>query len=226
MTDTDTDTPALLSGGAEELNLADQAYEQLRRVILMRQLPGGTFVVENKLAEQLHISRTPMREAILRLAAEGLLVKHGSRSFAVRRVMPAEFFQSMRMREMLECEAIRLAMGKVPMERIAAVRVEIAHLATAQTQERAHWDADDQIHLMFPDASGNEVLGKLIRQIRVNTRLFEISSPFRRVREDGAEHLAILDAYITGDAEATMAAMRRHLHNLSAEALAILSGAA
>jgi DNA-binding GntR family transcriptional regulator len=216
-------TPATIDFG-EDLNLADQAYEQLRRLILMRQLPGGTFVVEGKLAEQLHISRTPMREAILRLAAEGLLVKHGSRSFAVRRVLPAEFFQAMRMRELLECEAIRLSMGKIPAGRIETVRTQIARLATAQTQERAHWDADDQIHLMFPDASGNDVLGRLIRQVRVTTRLFEISSPFRRVREDGAEHLAILDAYAKDDAVATADALRCHLRNLSAEAMAIIRG--
>ncbi|WP_158746610.1 GntR family transcriptional regulator [Acidisphaera sp. L21] len=210
----------------DDLNLADQAYEQLRRLILMRQLPGGTFVVEGKLAEQLHISRTPMREAILRLAAEGLLVKHGSRSFAVRRVTPTEFFQAMRVRELLECEAIRLAMGKIPAEAIAAVKVDIARLATAQTQERAHWDADDRMHLMFPDASGNEVLGRLIRQIRVTTRLFEISSPFRRVKEDGAEHLAILKAYAKGDVAATVEALRTHIRNLSSDAMAIISGAA
>lgn len=210
----------------EELNLADQAHARLRRLILMRELPGGTFVVEGKLAEQLNISRTPMREAILRLAAEGLLVKHGSRSFAVRRVMPAEFFQSMRLRELLECEAIRLSMGKIPAKTIAEVKAEIAHLATAATQERAHWDADDRIHLMFPDASGNAVLAAMIRQLRVTTRLFEISSPFRRVKDDGSEHLAMLDACEKGDTDGAMAGMRMHLQNLSADAMRILSGAA
>jgi DNA-binding GntR family transcriptional regulator len=53
---------AALETGGEELNLADQAHARLRRLILMRELPGGTFVVEGKLAEQLNISRTPMRE--------------------------------------------------------------------------------------------------------------------------------------------------------------------
>lgn len=215
-----------IASPAEELNLADQAHARLRRLILTRELPGGTFVVEGKLAEQLNISRTPMREAILRLAAEGLLVKQGSRSFAVRRVMPTEFFQSMRMREVLECEAIRLSMGKIPVQTVEDVRRDIAHLATASSQDRAHWDADDRIHLMFPDASGNAVLSGLIRQLRETTRLFEISRPFLRVREDGAEHLDILAAYLTGDAEAAMVAVRTHLRNLQSEAMQILSGAA
>jgi DNA-binding GntR family transcriptional regulator len=217
---------AALEPVAEELNLADQAHARLRRLILTRELPGGTFVVEGKLAEQLSISRTPMREAILRLAAEGLLVKQGSRSFAVRRVMPTEFFQSMRMREVLECEAIRLSMGKIPLKTVEGVRRDIAHLANAPSQDRAHWDADDRIHLMFPEASGNAVLAGLIRQLREITRLFEISSPFLRVKEDGAEHLDVLTAYVTGDTEAAMAAMRAHLRNLQSDAMRILSGAA
>ncbi len=208
----------------EELNLADQAHARLRRLILLRELPGGTFVVEGKLAEQLSISRTPMREAILRLAAEGLLVKQGSRSFAVRRVMPTEFFQSMRMREVLECEAIRLTMGKIPLQTVKDVRRDIEHLATAPSQDRAHWDADDRIHLMFPEASGNAVLLGLIRKLRETTRLFEISSPFLRVKEDGGEHLDILAAYADGNTEGAMAAMRTHLRNLQSDSMRILSG--
>jgi DNA-binding GntR family transcriptional regulator len=153
-------------------------------------------------------------------------VKQGSRSFAVRRVMPTEFFQAMRMREVLECEAIRLSIGKIPMETVEAVCQDIAHLATAPSQDRAHWDADDRIHLMFPEASGNAVLLGIIRQLRETTRLFEISSPFLRVKEDGAEHLEVLAAYATGDTEAAVAAMRAHLRNLQSDAMRILSGAA
>ncbi|MAC81580.1 MAG: transcriptional regulator [Rhodobacteraceae bacterium] len=211
---------------ADEPSLADQAYAQLRRLIQMRQLPGGTFLVEGKLAEQLSISRTPMREAILRLAAEGAIVKDGNRSYSVRRIMPAEFFQCMRVREILECEAVRLAMGKVPLHEVLAIKSEIAELALAKEQERIHWDADDRVHQMFPDASGNLVLAQMIRQVRVTTRLFEFSKPTARVREDGIEHLAILDAYLSGDADAAAEAMRTHLRNLSADAMASLSGAA
>jgi len=207
-----------------ELNLADQAHARLTRLILQRQLPGGTMVVEARLAEQLQISRTPMREAMLRLAAERLLVKHGSRSFAVRTVTPAEFFQSMKVRELLELEAVACAAGKVPAARIAAMQREIAHLATARTQERAHWDADDRFHQLFADASGNEVLARMIREARVSTRLFEISRPFLRVQADGAEHLAVLAAFAADDIKGARRAMRTHIRNLADEAIATLAG--
>jgi DNA-binding GntR family transcriptional regulator len=215
---------SLLDHNNTALNLADQAHAKLARLILQRELPGGTMVIEARLAEQLHISRTPMREAMLRLAAEGLLVKHGSRSFAVRRVMPAEFFQSMKVRELLELEAIAAAAGKVPVSHIAAIEHDIARLARARTQERAHWDADDRLHLLFADASGNDVLARLIRELRVSTRLFEISSPFGRVQADGAEHLAVLACFSAGDIKGARRAMQKHLRNLVDEAMAILAG--
>jgi DNA-binding GntR family transcriptional regulator len=207
-----------------ELNLADQAHARLTRLILQRQLPGGTMVVEARLAEQLQISRTPMREAMLRLAAERLLVKHGSRSFAVRTVTPAEFFQSMKVRELLELEAVAGAAGKVPAARIVAMQREIAHLATARTQERAHWDADDRFHQLFADASGNEVLARMIREARVSTRLFEISRPFLRVQADGAEHLAVLAAFAADDIKGARRAMQKHIRNLIDEAIVTLAG--
>lgn len=205
-------------------NLADQAYGQLSGMILQRELTGGTFVVEERLAEHLNISRTPMREAILRLAAEGLLVKKGSRSYAVRTVTAAQFFQSHKVREWLEPEAVELAIGNIPLARLKEMRERITVLAGAELQERAHWEVDDQLHLMFADASGNGVLAGIIRQTRVTTRLFEVSNPLRRVRKDGEEHLAVIDAAIEGDVKGARRAMQRHIRNLVADTMAILSG--
>src|SRR5580704_18005447 len=160
-----------------EASLSDFAHDELCRLILTRKLPGGSFVVEGRLAQQLNISRTPMREAILRLAAEGLLAKHGSRSYAVRQVQPVEFFQALKVRELLEGEAIELAIGRVPKATIDDLRAGIARLGTLSAQEAVHWEMDDKLHLLFPDALGNNVLVRMIRQLRISTRLFELTSP-------------------------------------------------
>jgi DNA-binding GntR family transcriptional regulator len=205
-------------------NLADQAHRQLTGMILERELPSGTFVVEERLAELLSISRTPMREAILRLAAEGLLVKKGSRSYAVRTVTAAEFFQSHKVRELLEPEAVEMAVGNLRLDELESMRDRIDVLATAELQARAHWEVDDRLHLMFADNCGNAVIAGIIRQVRVTTRLFEVSNPLRRVRKDGAEHLAIIDAAIAGDAKGARRAMQRHIRNLAGDTLTILSG--
>lgn len=207
-----------------DASLAERAYEELSRLVLTRALPGGSLVVEGRLAEQLDISRTPMREAILRLAAEGLLVKQGSRSYAVRQVQPVEFFQALKVRELLEGEAVELAIGRVPADTVAALREQVLTLGRRDAQDAAHWNTDDTLHLMFPEALNNGVLLRMIRQLRMTTRLFELTSPAGRVAADAAEHVAILDAFAKGDARRARAAMVTHLRNVAAEILDVVSG--
>ncbi len=207
-----------------DASLAERAYDELSRLVLTRTLPGGSLVVEGRLAEQLDVSRTPMREAILRLAAEGLLVKQGSRSYAVRQVQPVEFFQALKVRELLEGEAVELAIGRVPADQVAALREQVLTLGRRGAQDAAHWDTDDTLHLLFPEALNNGVLMRMIRQLRMTTRLFELTSPAGRVAADAAEHVAVLDAFAKGDARRARAAMVTHLRNVAAEILDVVSG--
>lgn len=215
---------SLLSAINGEASLSERAYDELSRLILTRKLPGGSLVVEGRLAQQLDVSRTPMREAILRLAAEGLLIKQGSRSYAVRRVQPVEFFQALKVRELLEGEAVELAIGRVKPETIEALRSDILRLGAMEAQAAEHWDTDDRLHLLFPEALGNGVLVRMVRQLRVITRLFELTSPSGRVAADAAEHIAILDAFAKGDGRRARAAMVTHLRNVASEILDIVSG--
>jgi DNA-binding GntR family transcriptional regulator len=205
-------------------NLAEQAYRGLRSLILERKILPGSLVVEGRLVEELNMSRTPVREALVRLIGEGLLVRADARSYSVRSVSPTEFFQSMQVREMLETHAMDLAVGKVPIEEIDALVRDIRRLAKETEQEAVHWQADDQLHQMFARASGNAVLLKTIETLRVNTRLFELAGPFGRVAKDGVEHLAILAAWRSGDVKGAKKALVAHLRNLQEEALDVLAG--
>jgi DNA-binding GntR family transcriptional regulator len=67
---------------------------------------------------------------------------------------------------------------------------------------------------MMAQASGNDVLARTIEVVRTNSRLFELTTPFNRIEEDRAEHLAILEAYLADNTEAARAAVRTHLQNL------------
>ncbi len=204
--------------------LAESAYETIRTKVLQRELPGGALVVEIRMADRLGISRTPMREALARLVGEGLLVRNGAGTFTVRRVIATEFFQSMKVRELLELEAVKLAIGRVRPERIERLRRRVVGISDADRQEAIHWAVDDELHLLFAEASGNAVLAKLVRNARITTRLFEIVSPFQRVREDAEEHLEILDAFSRDRRRATCEAMLRHLRNLEAAVASALTG--
>jgi DNA-binding GntR family transcriptional regulator len=203
-------------------NLTDRAYTVIRRLILEREMTGGEIVVEGRLAERLGMTRTPLREALLRLEGEGLLVRANARSYAVRRITASHYFQCLQVRERLESQAIGLAMGRVPAETIQGLRLRI-HALDSSKQGASHWQVDDQVHSLFAQASGNTMLADTIAHLRMLCRLFEVVDPFKRIEEDRAEHLAILEAYASGDARAAEEAAIAHLRNLAKYTLSRLS---
>ena len=93
--------------------LAEQAYAELSKMIQKREFKGGQQLVELRLAKQLGISRTPVRQALRRLEGEGLLQKSGSRHYFVRRVELQEYLHSLKVREILEAEAAFTAANNV-----------------------------------------------------------------------------------------------------------------
>jgi DNA-binding GntR family transcriptional regulator len=205
-------------------NLASWAYAVIKQKILAREIRGGSTIVEGRLAAELDLSRTPLREALRRLAGEGLLVKEGTRQFTVRQVTATEFFQSMRVRELLESEMAGLAAGRLDAREADALKHEIRRLGSAQAQTQDHWHLDDQVHEAIARAGGNIVAAQIIQDLRVATRMFEINRPFGRVHADAAEHLQILEAVESGNRSAASEAMRAHLQQIQNEVLAVITG--
>ena len=99
-----TQTTVRARNPAENVSLATRAYGSIRNMILARRLGGGETVSEDRLAAELSISRTPVREALLLLQSEGLIEKQVNQPFRVRIVSNREYFQTMRLRELLENE--------------------------------------------------------------------------------------------------------------------------
>lgn len=196
-------------------NLSDMAYERIGDMIRNRQLRGSEIIVEARLAEMLGISRTPLREALQKLEGEGLVIKATGRSYMVRRVDLAEYLQSARVREILEAEAAAMAAGRIPAERIAAVRKELDELKYLnKNRTLAHWRSDDNLHTLFSDYCGNDVLASLILNLRVTTRLFEIARLGDRLEMDAAEHRVILEALETEDPKIARKAVQTHIRSL------------
>jgi DNA-binding GntR family transcriptional regulator len=201
-------------------NLSTQAYNAVSEMIRRRRLRGGEVIVEARLAEVLDISRTPLREALQRLEGEGLVIKGAGRSFVVRHVDLGEYLQSLKVREILEPEAAALAVGRIPRDQLIEVRKEIVDLRTATPYHTdAHWRSDDDLHGLFIDHCGNEVLAQIIRNLRVTTRLFEISRLADRLEPDSTEHLAIIEALEDEDAKAARKTVQVHIRSLARFAL-------
>jgi DNA-binding GntR family transcriptional regulator len=196
-------------------SLTTLTYRAVSDMIRQRRLRGGDVLVEARLAETLGISRTPLREALQRLEGEGLVRKGDGRNYVVRRVDIGEYLQSLRLRQLVEPEAAVTALGAVPKRRMIEVHREILELMDATAYHTdTHWVSDDNLHNLIIDHCGNEVMARVLRDLRVTTRLFEIDRLKERLQPDSTEHLRIIKALQAGDAAETRAAVHDHIESL------------
>lgn len=196
----------------------------IRRMIFSGDLPGGTIVQDRKLAEQLGLSRTPVREALGWLAGEGYLRRDG-RLLTVQGVSIEDVMEILATRRALEGETARLAAGRLPPSELAGIRSAIAGMAEprAVSHDR-HWSVDDLVHLSIAEASGNRLMARLVKELRERTRMFGLSRIPRRFDPGKAEHLAILAAIERADGTAAAEAMQRHIDNARQGILDLLAG--
>ncbi|WP_043879308.1 GntR family transcriptional regulator [Azorhizobium caulinodans] len=206
--------------GTAAPRLTEVAYRQLLDMILSGALEAGSLVQERKLAKQLDVSRTPLRDALFRLEGEGLLIRRGEGALQVKTVTLEDYSHALRVRLVLEREAARLAAGHVPPVTLAALRARIEAVTQHEEGDDPHPSrtdldgTDDDLHDVVANASGNPLLAELIRQVRQRSRLFGLERRPRRIGEIAREHLAILDAVASGDADAAEQAMARHIGNV------------
>jgi DNA-binding GntR family transcriptional regulator len=198
-------------------SLSRVAYDSVFQMILSRELPGGTVIQERKLAETLGISRTPMREALVRLEGEGWLARLTDRLLSVKVIDLTEFLHALSVRRLLECEAIRNAAIKLPDEEIDRLSRMLTDLkADPDPDNQVHWSFDDELHKAIAVSGGNPVLARIVNDLRKTTHLFEAQTVPQRLSPGIAEHEAILKALAAHDPELAVEAMQMHLERVRA----------
>jgi len=151
---------------------AKRAAIELRKKILSGELPGGTRLFEVPLAEQLQISRTPVREAMSRLAEEGLLERARSGGFVVRTFSYADVIDSIELRGVLEGTAARLAAERgVDAEALGRIGGVVAELdkCFGETADVVDFDAyaelNAEFHLQLAALSGSDVVRREVERV-------------------------------------------------------------
>ncbi|WP_238370798.1 GntR family transcriptional regulator [Heliomarina baculiformis] len=212
-----------------EERLALNAYEQILQMVLSGEAAHGQMINERRLADMLGISRTPVRDALLMLEAEGLLVRQGTRGLQIRQMRIEEYMDALHIRQILEPEVARLAQGRISREDLQAIRDQLVELVASRpsTGERPDREkvraVDDLLHGSLAEAAGNPQLADIIRTVRRRTQIFDLRSIPQRFDETCAEHLAIIDALMEGDAQKASEAMRNHLDNVQGSILQTLA---
>ncbi len=212
-----------------EERLALNAYEQILQMVLSGEAAHGQMINERRLADMLGISRTPVRDALLMLEAEGLLVRQGTRGLQIRQMRIEEYMDALHIRQILEPEVARLAQGRISREDLQAIRGQLVELVDSKpsTGERPDREkvraVDDLLHGSLAKAAGNPQLADIIRTVRRRTQIFDLRSIPQRFDETCAEHLAIIDTLLEGDAQKASEAMRNHLDNVQGSILQTLA---
>ncbi len=194
-------------------NISDSVAVEVRGRIVDGRLPAGERINEVHLSQELGVSRTPLREALGRLAAEGALTNVPRFGYFVRALTLAEFEQIYDIRPLLDPEALRLA-GVPARKRLERLEKLNRKLAAARNPEAAI-ALDDAWHLELLADCPNRVLIELIENVVRRTRRYELAlmRETSNVLRASEGHSRILAALRDGNLVAACAALRRNMQS-------------
>jgi DNA-binding GntR family transcriptional regulator len=207
--------PAASAPAVRQPPAADRVYTHIKQAVLDRQYEGGTLLTEGELAEAVGVSRTPVREALLKLEVEGLIKLYPKKGALVLAVSAQEIADVVETRLLVEEFAVRKA---VPAP--AALIARLEEILDEQQRHAAAGDlaafavSDRCFHAEIVRHAGNEILSKLYDQLRdrqLRMGVAVMHSHPDRIAKTLAEHGEILDALRAGDAEAAVAVVHRHV---------------
>lgn len=211
---------------APDKRLALQAYDEILRLIETGDAKPGEIVTERRLAEKLSMSRTPIRDALLILEGEGLLIRQGSRGLQIKQIRIEEYMDMLQIRLLLEPPIARMTAGKFPAENIRALRSNLNELLQStgsETDREQVRGVDEDLHGGLAQASGNPQLAQIIQNLRRQTQIFDLRAMPERLEETCREHLRLLDAIEAGDGAEAERAMADHLERVRDSIIAKLS---
>lgn len=193
-------------------NLAETVANLLRDMILDGRLPAGQRINEVRLAAQIGVSRTPLREALSRLVNESALHDIPRRGFFVRPLTAEEVRAIYPIRAILDPAALRLA-GIPSQQKIVRLRKLNRKLAAA-TKPAEAVKFDDELHIQLIADCPNPVLLELIQQFMWRTRRYELGlmGERRNMASAVARHERIFDALEAGDLELACRELEENMH--------------
>src|SRR5262245_61900280 len=184
--------------------LKERAYEEIKRRLLNNDYPPRSFLAERQLAEQLGMSKTPVKAALERLEYEGFITVSPQQGIVVRDLAVDEIADQYEIRAALETYTVRAVAGRLPAEPVSRLKANLK----AQERIRGKGDVrrgvelDAGFHAFFAECLGNQQILRVMVQLRermqrVITTVFQLNPG--RIDSSYDEHRAIADAVIAGN---------------------------
>jgi DNA-binding GntR family transcriptional regulator len=197
--------------------LTAQVFERLREDIVRGVLAPNTQLSEQDLCERLGVSRTPVREALIKLAEEELVDIYPQVGTFVAPISLEAVKVGQYVREHLECALVADAARRIDAEGIERIRDSMARQEQAVSQEET-FALDNEFHRLIAELSGHVGVWAVILKTKTQfdrVRYLSVREP-ARAAEIVWEHRRIADELIRGDSQAVQMAMRSHLRGVFA----------
>lgn len=212
-----------------EEGLTQQAYKQLKSMILSHRLKPGMVVNEAQLQEALGIGRTPVREAVLQLAKEHFLIIHPRRGIEVARISPKRIRDIFEIRSLLEPQILRLGMAKIDKGWLAHMREEFSRYSGADfelsSQDTIQLSTlDNEFHMGIVSSIDNYYSNELMEGFQDYLTLFRASTSIDAIRfgPSNQEHIMIINAMLEDDIEQACKYLTEHLARSYEESINIV----
>lgn len=211
-----------MAGRADSLpqrsaSLTDQVMEYVRRSVISRRMEPGALYSVYQLADELEVSRSPVRDALLRLEEAGLVKFERNRGFRILPTRPEDVAEIFTLRLSIEVPTARRAAANTDEKFQSMLRQseELTKKYAANGLEQEFFDADQDLHDLIMEAGGSTRGRTFINRLRVSTRLLGASTAgdTRTLGDIIDEHEPILQAIYAADSQRAGEAMAEHLRS-------------
>jgi DNA-binding GntR family transcriptional regulator len=195
--------------------LYEEVAELLRQRIFKRELEPGSWIDELKIAEDYGISRTPLREALKVLAAEGLVTMKVRRGAYVTEVNEKDMTDIYHLLGLLESDAAGVAAARATIEQLKELKTIHDELEAATAQRERFFELNERFHMRLLEIADNRWRSQMVADLRKVMKLNRHHSLFKsgRIAESLTEHRTIMTALQARDATGATRAMLNHFHN-------------
>ena len=196
--------------------LADDVYEQILSAIVNGDIAPGERLIQEKIASQINISRTPVREALLRLEQEGILEISGRKGFSIRKISEDEVRQLYAVREAIEGYAARQVAERKDPEQLATIKKMVdAELEEDLTDVEVDFRVNRAIHRTIVEQTGNSMLLDMFDRVwgrGVSLWLFAATRS-DQVPLEPMQHQELFHSLSTADPDTAQRAMIDHIRD-------------
>ncbi|MFE5401852.1 GntR family transcriptional regulator [Streptomyces sp. NPDC056580] len=198
-----------------QTHLRDQVADALRAALIAGELRPGVVYSAPALASELGVSATPVREAMLDLAREGLVEAVRNKGFRVTEMTERDLDEFTGLRTLIEVPTVGRVAETASAEQLETLRPLARRIVTAAREHDVieYLEADHRFHLELLALAGNQRLVEVVADLRKRSRLFGLTSlnETGRLVASAQEHVELLDLMVAGRAKEAEECMRRHL---------------